>query len=1515
MMQSRFQPFFAPLFFIGSLLFLMFSFAEIQAQAIAISGITGGIAPSPLTGGTDNQAILGVQFAKSGGGVTTVDGLTFSLSSAPTDKILNPRLYESANNTFEGIGSEVFVANGSFSGNTIVFAPLNLSFTAGNDTRFYFLVVDVDPDVPPAATAIQASLTNTNVSSPATVSGSASGTSYSFTPLTTTIVSLNAPANNVAQSPLVASASGRAVFGFSLTSNGSQTVNGISIQLSNTPIGKISGYSLIPSADADFNTPNGTAIGGLTFTPSATQVVISGLSEAITSTTKNYFLVVNVDAGVDSDTETLQASLSSTNISTVTGVVSGSASGVTYSFEGLTTTFAQLSGGIAPSPLASNAATIAILGFSAVSNGNPTLTAVTINLSSTAVGKFTDIKLFESANATFGGDAEIIDPGGYTVATTNTAPFQIQFTNLAQTLSATTRNYFVVVNVSPAVNASTPSIQPSITGSTLSLTGNGTVVVTGTTITGTDYSFEDNSPPLVSSLTPPNTQTNVSVKLNQAEITFNEKVNVIGTGTNDDNTIRVRNVTDNLLHETIDPTVPGKVIVSGAGNNIATIVLATPFTANKQYAIQIGNSVFEDDSNNKYAGISNNTTWAFTIENIPTITNTGGISLLTTCIGEQITITGQRFVGTGNPSSGTSKPDVTIGGQLVPPANITTFNATTIVLTIPGNALTGKVTVKNNDSELTSTESNETLTIKPAINTALATSTNISPAVNTNFNILVGGATQTGVSYRVQRPNLTFTASQNGNGAQLSFGPFSHNTPGTYTYRVEASSTGCSTVFLADVVIVIAELTANAGSNRSICDGESTILGGNPPGFGGTGFISYSWTSNPAGFFSSTPNPTVSPSVETIYTLVVTDNTGASANSSVTISVNPTQAVSFLPTPPDILLRTSFSLEDKFYELNASPSQLISEGATFSGPGVVSISDSNKYYFNPKLAGVSNSHTITYSFTDGTCSNSTTILFSVSSNVITGLQNSYCRNELSSDDLEPSANTLNRIATQWPGYSFSRLRFYYFGYHDFDPTTNPLFQPDPVNEPNVYRMDIQKANNIIANFGNGGTLYIDVFASNGISESLITWQTFRIIDLGFPPEILAEGTPITEKFIVCSNATPLPLTSSNSEYTVNAFSITAGQASAISGNQLIPSNLNFSGQIEMPLTITMNYDDVNGCSTNVNKNFIAVSKPPAPLAPDVEYCQFATPPFPIFASGYGDNYFWYTTDPSGGTATIEDRGAIFSPSGITGQVPTQQTFYVTQVYSGCEGDPEPVILRIKPAPSAAFVLPTICVDKEFTVSGPLDNSVNPAEPYTTYEWSFGDALASDQTASHTYTSVNPFKITLTITSAENCKNSSEQTIVPGFNPIPDFSFNQVCEGDNTQFLAFSNITVAEYEWSFGDGNSISRGPELSNVPPPDQGTYKEPRHNFGSGAATYSVTVTAYTGSGCFDSKTKEVSILNFLTHTSTDPYKMESLDGGKGFWSLEDLNGNSTWEFNIPTSTLITSTGERLGYQCLRKL
>jgi len=95
----------------------------------------------------------------------------------------------------------------------------------------------------------------------------------------------------------------------------------------------------------------------------------------------------------------------------------------------------------------------------------------------------------------------------------------------------------------------------------------------------------------------------------------------------------------------------------------------------------------------------------------------------------------------------------------------------------------------------------------------------------------------------------------------------------------------------------VLQVSASADAYE-ICNGSSTILHANPSG--GSGSYTFAWTSNPAGFTSSEENPSVSPTVDTIYTVLVSDGVDT-ASSDVTITVIDVLGDPDMPTGDTVL--------------------------------------------------------------------------------------------------------------------------------------------------------------------------------------------------------------------------------------------------------------------------------------------------------------------------------------------------------------------------------------------------------------------------------------------------------------------------------------------------------------------------------------------------------------------------------------------------------------------------------------
>ncbi|MCX6351965.1 MAG: M4 family metallopeptidase [Bacteroidetes bacterium] len=107
----------------------------------------------------------------------------------------------------------------------------------------------------------------------------------------------------------------------------------------------------------------------------------------------------------------------------------------------------------------------------------------------------------------------------------------------------------------------------------------------------------------------------------------------------------------------------------------------------------------------------------------------------------------------------------------------------------------------------------------------------------------------------------------------------------TYYLTEKITATGCSKSDSAKITVYPMP-KANVGTPVSLCVGVSIMLGDTPV----SGNI-YSWSSSPSGFSSTVSNPTVNPTVTTVYSLTETGAGGCNKTNSVTITVNKTPSI------------------------------------------------------------------------------------------------------------------------------------------------------------------------------------------------------------------------------------------------------------------------------------------------------------------------------------------------------------------------------------------------------------------------------------------------------------------------------------------------------------------------------------------------------------------------------------------------------------------------------------------------
>jgi hypothetical protein len=199
-----------------------------------------------------------------------------------------------------------------------------------------------------------------------------------------------------------------------------------------------------------------------------------------------------------------------------------------------------------------------------------------------------------------------------------------------------------------------------------------------------------------------------------------------------------------------------------------------------------------------------------------------------------------------------------------------------------------------------------------------------------------------------------------------------------------------------------------------------------------------------------------------------------------------------------------------------------------------------------------------------------------------------------------------------------------------------------------------------------------------------------------------------------------------------------------------------------------------------------------------------------------------------------------------------------------------------------------------------DISTLNAGPFPTqivsWNWNFGDseAVPAVSSAGPLTSTIYPpdggsKNISMTVTTDFGCSNTVNRTIVLGEKPKPDFTWENICQTDNTVFSA-DTTDIATYSWNFGDQGIM--------------GTGEMPTHQF-SGPGYYNVELSVMSDSGCPGDTVKQVFILPYVDVdvTPNNEY-FQDFNTSDGNWVPEALtnNGPVSWVYNTPAGQVLNS-------------
>ncbi|MFL5753363.1 MAG: PKD domain-containing protein [Bacteroidia bacterium] len=236
---------------------------------------------------------------------------------------------------------------------------------------------------------------------------------------------------------------------------------------------------------------------------------------------------------------------------------------------------------------------------------------------------------------------------------------------------------------------------------------------------------------------------------------------------------------------------------------------------------------------------------------------------------------------------------------------------------------------------------------KPGVTEAPVANACVPLVVNASAVYTTGGGT-------ISAYGWTFTGGSPASAATQTPPAVTYNAAGTYSIIASATNE-CGTAKDTVIVTVTPQPIANAGSDVTLCNGSPATIG-----VASTAGYSYSWSSAPAGFSSSTSNPVVTPTVTTTY-YVSTNGGGCAKTDSCVVTVNPLPTVS-AGNPQTVCVTASA------FSLTGTP-----VGGTWTGTGVNAGGT-----FNPQTTGAG-SFTLSYHFTSGAtgCTDSSTVLITV----------------------------------------------------------------------------------------------------------------------------------------------------------------------------------------------------------------------------------------------------------------------------------------------------------------------------------------------------------------------------------------------------------------------------------------------------------------------------------------------------------------------------------------------------------
>jgi PKD repeat protein len=564
-------------------------------------------------------------------------------------------------------------------------------------------------------------------------------------------------------------------------------------------------------------------------------------------------------------------------------------------------------------------------------------------------------------------------------------------------------------------------------------------------------------------------------------------------------------------------------------------------------------------------------------------------------------------------------------------------------------------------------------------------------------------------------------------------------TAGIYTITV-TDQHGCQTI---DAVTINEnpELFVTATtSDPLICSGISVQL--NAAASGGTlPVATYQWT--PAAGLSDplAQSPEATPAFTTTYAVVITDQRGCTATDSVTVNVEPSPTAAFIYQNP-----CASNIVNFLNMSNANGGTIVSYFWDF-GDGYFS----NIQHPTHNYATVDTTYTVSLVVQNSNgCTD--TIVQGVYVNPMLGL--------VVSADTVCIGNPTTFSDTVTNPNAVILSYFYDFGDGFTDTVSNPVHQ---YAMPGLYLVNVS------------------IEDTSGCVEA--TSLQVRVHALPFPD--FSDSTSCITDTTYFTDLTDTTAAGIISWY----WDFGDGNSSALQHPE---------HHYTLPGTymVSLNVENVNGCTNSVTKAVIVYPRPEAAFLTD-SVCLGAPTYFTdISTSHAGVINAWFWDFGDGNTSTLQNPVHFYSAAGY------YNVMLVIGSTSGCT-DTAMQVAGVYELPQANFSHDTPC---EFNPVSFTDLSLPNSDSLVAWYWDFGDGYSSNQQhPQHIFPGGGTYSVNLTVTNSNGCTDDTTMLLTVNYAPTVNFSYSvSPCTNDTTYFTDLSTANsgfIIGWEWDFGDGNS------------------------------------------------------------------------------------------------------------------